>query len=307
MLSRDDIRPEQTQMLLTRGFLPISVDYRLCPETSLTKGPMTDVLDALAWIRNELPQLSLMRKDIHVDAKKVVAVGWSTGGHLAMSLAWQSAARNISAPDAILAFYCPTDYEDSFWTTPNIPVGSRDDTAAARGLSLTYELDHDVWAGISEQPIVAYNVPPRKRALGGWMASDDARSRLALYMNWHGRTLHVLLHGLDKRSRAEAAAPSPQLIAQVSPQANIRRGLYATPTFIIHPREDDLIPWQQSIRTFEALRDQEVDADIRIVEGVPHLFDVYPEHRANEAGMEAIVAGYDFLSKHVGLEKDEYA
>lgn len=215
MLSRDDIRPEQTQMLLTRGFLPISVDYRLCPETSLTKGPMTDVLDALAWIRNELPQLSLMRKDIHVDAKKVVAVGWSTGGHLAMSLAWQSAARNISAPDAILAFYCPTDYEDSFWTTPNIPVGSRDDTAAARGLSLTYELDHDVWAGISEQPIVAYNVPPRKRALGGWMASDDARSRLALYMNWHGRTLHVLLHGLDKRSRAEAAAPSLFTLAKM--------------------------------------------------------------------------------------------
>ncbi|KAL8824695.1 MAG: hypothetical protein Q9170_008074 [Blastenia crenularia] len=156
MLSRNDIRPKQTQMLLRRGFLPISVDYRLCPERSLTEGPMTDVVDALAWIRSELPRLSLTRKDIRVDAKKVVAVGWSTGGHLAMSLAWQSSLRSIPAPEAILAFYCPTDYEDPFWTAQNIPIGSQIKPAAAPGLSSTYELDDDMWAGISEQPIASF-------------------------------------------------------------------------------------------------------------------------------------------------------
>lgn len=84
MLSRNDMRPEQTNMLLKSGFLPISVDYRLCPETTLLEGPMTDVVDALAWIRNNLPNLPLSRKDIRVDTERVVAAGWSTGGHLAM-------------------------------------------------------------------------------------------------------------------------------------------------------------------------------------------------------------------------------
>lgn len=59
MLSRNDIRPEQTHMLLKSGFLPISVDYRLCPENTLPEGPMADVAEALAWIRNVLPKLPL--------------------------------------------------------------------------------------------------------------------------------------------------------------------------------------------------------------------------------------------------------
>lgn len=49
MLSRKDIRPKQTQILLDAGFVPVSVDYRLCPETTLEEGPITDVRDALGW------------------------------------------------------------------------------------------------------------------------------------------------------------------------------------------------------------------------------------------------------------------
>lgn len=67
MLSRNDIRPEQTQLLLSSGFLPTSIDYRLCPEKTLPEGPMTDVVDALAWVRQVLPQLSLQRNDVRVD------------------------------------------------------------------------------------------------------------------------------------------------------------------------------------------------------------------------------------------------
>lgn len=40
-----------------------------------------------------------------------MSVGWSTGGQLAMSLAWTSALRGVRPPEAILAFYCPTGYE----------------------------------------------------------------------------------------------------------------------------------------------------------------------------------------------------
>lgn len=86
ILSRKDIRPEQTQFLLDAGFLPVSVDYRLCPEMTLRDGPMTDARNALAWARTTLPTLRLARPDIHPSTTAVVAIGWSTGGTLVLSL-----------------------------------------------------------------------------------------------------------------------------------------------------------------------------------------------------------------------------
>lgn len=299
MLSRKDVRPEQTTMLLKSGFLPISIDYRLCPETNIREGPMVDVVDALAWIRSVLPKLRLKRQDVLVDGDKVVTVGWSTGGTLAMSLAWTSISRGIQPPDAILAFYCPTDYEDPFWTKPNIPAGSE-------GKSSSYELDDDTWAGVFDKAIAGYNVPPAKRALGGWLAPSDARSRLAIYMNWHGRTLHVLLNGLDKSRRIECEeimdrdVPAGD-VAAISPLAHVRNGTYATPTFIIHPRQDDLIPWQQAQRTWETMRAQGVDTELRILEDVPHLFDVYRDYGSNGAAKEVVREGISFLCKYAGL------
>ena len=57
-------------------------------------------------------------------SSSVVAVGWSTGATLAMTLAFTAPARNIKPPDAILAFYCPTDYQAPFWREPNFPDGT---------------------------------------------------------------------------------------------------------------------------------------------------------------------------------------
>lgn len=305
MLSRHDIRADQTAMLLDAGFLPISIDYRLCPETTLTEGPMTDVVDSLHWIRTTLPHVTLSRPDISIDASKVVAVGWSTGGHLATTLAWTSKARGVQPPEAIFALYSPLDYEDPFWTRPNIPegAGSPPDEPAAAGAP-PFELDEHLWAGgVFDAPITRYNVAPSKRALGGWLAPSDPRSRLALYMNCSGRTLHVLLAGLDKKTRREPAAPAQADVVAVSPLAQVRAGNYATPTFILHPRGDDLIPWQQAQRTWEALREVHVDAELRIVEGVGHLFDLGGLQRVRSAAArQAVVDGYDFLCRHVGLE-----
>lgn len=112
IFSRKDIRPAQTQLLLERGFLPVSLDHRLCPEIKLAEGPMVDVCDALDWVRNTLPSLKLQCPRLQVDGERVVAVGWSSGGQLAMSLAWTAPQRGLRPPEAILAFYCPTDYED---------------------------------------------------------------------------------------------------------------------------------------------------------------------------------------------------
>lgn len=321
MLSRRDVRPAQTSLLLRNGFLPISVDYRLCPETTLLSGPMTDVADALSWVQTGLAadkDLLSVRPDVAaaLDTDNVVAVGWSTGGHLAMSLGWAAASSSLRAavkpPTAILALYAPSDYEDPFWTRPNVPEALRGAPSAP-----TFPLE-EIWdEGIFESPITAYNVPPTKgRALGGWLAPEDARSRLALHMNVQGRTLNVLLGGpllkgdSSSKSRATSlsSSPSAEDIRAASPLAQARSGTYSSPTFLVHPRDDDLIPWQQAERTCEALRAGGVEAELRVVDGVAHLFDLGAagaqkrKDPAHEAAMGAIWEGYRFLCGRAGLE-----
>ncbi|KAK0723563.1 hypothetical protein B0T26DRAFT_263600 [Lasiosphaeria miniovina] len=297
MLSRKDIRPAGTATLLAAGFLPVSIDYRLCPETTLPAGPITDARDALAWARNTLPHLRLRRRDIRADGSRVVAIGWSTGGHLALTLGFTAAAAGIRPPNATLAFYCPSDYEDAFWQQPNLPFGQSRDSLAS----------YDLLEGVRARPIAAYNPPPTKRALGGWMSADDARSRIALHMNWTGRYLRVLLNGLSPSSGKTIGTdptdalpePSAEAVRAVSPLAQIRAGRYAVPTFIVHGTRDDLIPWQQARRTYEALRERGIEAEIRILEGAVHLFDLYRAYETDEAAQRAVAEGYEMLARWV--------
>ena len=110
MLSRKEVRPEQTKWLLRKGFLPVSLDYRLCPEVNIIDGPMTDVRDGYWWAQNQLGT-QLSKYGIKVDSERIVVVGWSTGGHLAMSLGWTTKDAKMSPPTAILSFYAPVDFE----------------------------------------------------------------------------------------------------------------------------------------------------------------------------------------------------
>ncbi|KAI0884111.1 uncharacterized protein GGS22DRAFT_189241 [Annulohypoxylon maeteangense] len=287
MLSRKDVRPKQTQTLLDAGFLPISVDYRLCPETTLLEGPITDVRDALNWARSTLPSLSLKRPDVRITGEHVVAVGWSTGGTLALSLGWTAPSAGLQPPDAILAFYCPTDYEDACWSRENKPYGDAALTAEA----------YNIWEGVSDSPIVAYNPPTGTRAAGGWMAKNDARSRIVLHMNWHGQTVPVLVQGLKKSTAAtetgvpKLPAPTTEQVQAISPLAQIRAGAYKTPTFLVHPYEDDLIPWQQAQRTADELRRGGVDVELRLIGNAAHLFDMYRSHEANVEAVRAVGDG----------------
>ena len=111
MFTRKEVNPKQVKLLLDHGFLPVSIEYRFCPEVNILEGPMTDVCDAVFWARYQLPTMNLDCPGLQLDGNKVVVVGWSTGGHLAMTTAFTTKLKGIRPPEAILAFYCPTDYE----------------------------------------------------------------------------------------------------------------------------------------------------------------------------------------------------
>ena len=109
-LSRKAVRPYQTTLLIEYGMLPISLDYRLCPEVNLIEGPMADVRDALRWARTKLTILKPVH-DLNIDTSRIVMIGWSSGGHLAMSTAWTAPAAGLEPPLAMLSFYAPVDFE----------------------------------------------------------------------------------------------------------------------------------------------------------------------------------------------------
>ncbi|KAL0938143.1 beta-ketoacyl synthase [Colletotrichum truncatum] len=296
IFSRKDIRPPQTRLMLGMGFLPVSLDHRLCPESRLAEGPMVDVCDALEWAQKTLPSITLRNTNIKPDPDNIVVVGWSSGGQLALSTGWTAPERGLRPPNAILAFYCPTDYEDSWWRSPIQPLGAED-------LGENY----DVLEAVQDDPITNYG------AIGAWEPlSDprirtDARSRIVLHMNWKAQTLPVVIGGLPSRQQAYSkrpdvtdwnALPQPPVeeIQRCSPLAQVKSGKYKVPTFLIHGTADDLIPWQQSARMAKEMKSRGIDASLVLVNGAPHICDA--SHNQESEGWLAVLEAYRWLRKH---------
>lgn len=118
------------------------------------------------------------------------------------------------------------------------------------------------------------------------MSMEDERWRFVLHMNWHAQTLPVLVNGLPSKAKLAHSGlrsedilamqmPDKEAIASISPYTQINRGNYATPTYLLNGTADDLIPWQQSQATTDALRSQGVEAQVEIIQGAEHLFDTF--------------------------------
>lgn len=139
-------------------------------------------------------------------------------------------------------------------------------------------------------------------------------------MNWKAQTLPIIIRGLPSRSRADAccseaistspeigenaitewnALPQPSVdeIRRCSPLAKIMEGKYSTPTFLVHGTADDLIPWQQSARTAEAMKAKGIDAQLVLVPDGPHVCD--GSHDPTSAGWQAVLEAYRWLDNHL--------
>ncbi|KAK8079489.1 hypothetical protein PG997_007307 [Apiospora hydei] len=248
-LSRRAVRPEQTRYLLKLGLLPVSIDYRLCPEVNIIEGPMTDVCDAYRWVREALPAIS-SGAGVRVDPSRVAVIGWSTGGQLAMSLGWTAPAAGIPPPSAVLSFYAPVDFESGELDEMDCPVGMPKSTR---------NLDEIIQA-LPSKPIS--NASPSSDISDlGWMCPGDPRSDLLMIM-YQGRiALPVLLNGISYDNgdatptskgslrSLSLATPSPDRIAAISPLAQLQAGKYDVPTFIVHGSGDEVAPFAAAERS----------------------------------------------------------
>lgn len=173
----------------------------------------------------------------------------------------------------ILAFYCPTNYEYEWWRNPVQPVGAEDTG-----------MEYDVLEAVQDKPITNDGLVGAWRPLSDPRILTDTRCRIVLHINWKAQTLPIIPGELPSRKKANKfsneidwhALPQPSLekIRAVGHMAHIRAGNYKTPTFLIHGTADDLITWQQSRGTYEAMVEKGIPVELALVEGAPHITDL---------------------------------
>jgi acetyl esterase/lipase len=94
--------------LLKRGFVIVSIDYRLAPETKLP-GIIEDVQDAWRWVRREGP------KRFGIDPDRMATAGGSAGGYLTLMTGFCLKPR----PRALVSYYGYGDITTPWYSEPD--------------------------------------------------------------------------------------------------------------------------------------------------------------------------------------------
>src|SRR5262249_24564757 len=96
------------EKLVGRGYILVSIDYRLAPETKLPE-LIKDVEDAFAWIRERGPAL------FHADPQRLAVLGGSAGGYLTLVAGYRIKPR----PKALVPLYGYGDIIGSWYSEPS--------------------------------------------------------------------------------------------------------------------------------------------------------------------------------------------
>ncbi len=92
--------------------------------------------------------------------------------------------------------------------------------------------------------------------------------------------------------------PTPDEIAAISPLAQVRKGIYKTPTCIVHGSEDEVVPCRMSQAFGEALASSGVTSEVVVVSGAKHMHDLFL--KPGKPGWEdGVASAYGFLFEHL--------
>lgn len=105
---RENLSGPVKNFALTNGYVLVSFDYRLAPETKLP-AIIEDVEDAFRWLRREGP------KRFHIDPDRIAVTGGSAGGYLTLAAGYRIQPR----PRALLAFFGYGDLIGDWYSTPS--------------------------------------------------------------------------------------------------------------------------------------------------------------------------------------------
>jgi acetyl esterase/lipase len=105
---RENLSSALKSFALTNGYVLVSFDYRLAPETKLP-AIIEDIEDAFRWLRREGP------KRFHLDPERIAVTGGSAGGYLTLATGYRVQPR----PRVLLAFFGYGDLIGDWYATPS--------------------------------------------------------------------------------------------------------------------------------------------------------------------------------------------
>ena len=104
------------EWLTNSGYVVFSIDYRRAPETRWP-GQLADVDSALAWINAH-------SNEYEADTTRIVLLGQSAGGHLALLAAYSKQRPGVRG---VISYYGPIDLAAAYRNPPRPdPIGVRD-------------------------------------------------------------------------------------------------------------------------------------------------------------------------------------
>ena len=125
MGNREGVSKRLKDAVLKAGYVLVSIDYRLAPETQLP-GVIADVEDAIKWVHEKGPKL------FHADPDRIAVAGGSAGGYLTLVTGHRAKPR----PVALVSFWGYGDLVGSWYSEPsphprhNKPKVSREEALA---------------------------------------------------------------------------------------------------------------------------------------------------------------------------------
>ena len=96
------------KMMLDAGYVIVSIDYRLAPESKLP-AIIEDMEDAFAWVRKEGPVL------FRADTRKIAVMGSSAGGYLTLTSGYRVQPR----PAVLVSFWGYGDLAGDWYSQPS--------------------------------------------------------------------------------------------------------------------------------------------------------------------------------------------
>ncbi|PBP24836.1 hypothetical protein BUE80_DR004233 [Diplocarpon rosae] len=281
--NRSDYCRPLFHQFLHLGFVVVSMDYRLRPETSLD-GQLSDVADVEGWLRTRLA-VELEDVRVHVDASQLVVVGASAGAHLALLTPklW------TVAPKAILSMYGPTNLH-------HLPYLHR--FAANPGSTLPCTADVLAAATTYENPPTDIPVPKS--------AKDRVRPRQIMAMNVFQRGLvaEFLLQGLVRLDDGTLSLPEPGCVSKEEVDAisplHLCTLIPYPPVYQVMGAADDTFDTSHVHSFHDALLAQGVPAEKALVPNAKHAFDSAAVVEG-EIHRSVVVPAVAWVARFVGL------